>query len=190
MVEEKIIKGNTEEEVWQQLTDDLNSGDILEYRALIVQAGKQVILDIDIDLGGGFEGGYATTTLTAPLPAQDFRFAIHKQHLIDEAAKLFGMQDIVVGYPDFDKSFIIKSNNEIKTKEIFADNAVRQELQSINDVTLRVMEKDIADSGDHLVVLQLNIEEGITDPYELRRIYHPFFTILLIIDPINANEPR
>src|SRR4051794_30960510 len=109
MQEEKLIAGKTEEEVWQQLQADLERDpELLNYRTLIEQAGHRILLDIDIDLGGGFEGGYATTTLMASLQTSTpFKFSIHKEGVLDEAGKLFGMQDVVLGDPVLDDKLII-----------------------------------------------------------------------------------
>lgn len=86
MEHENIISGRTEEEVWQQINNQfLANPDPLEYSAVIVQENRKIVLDIDIDLGGGFESGYETTALTAELhTAPAFRFAIHGQHFSDE----------------------------------------------------------------------------------------------------------
>ena len=99
MTNENFIKGSGEDEIWQQINDQfLQNSDPLEYTAIIEQENRKVILDIDIDLGGGFESGYETTSLTAPLHhTTDFKFAIHEEHFTDEIGKFFGMQDVVIG---------------------------------------------------------------------------------------------
>jgi|GEM_PF-4888256 len=79
---ENFITADTEEEVLQQIKQHLLNRDFLEYSAIIVQGRRKTILDIDIDLGGGFESGYETTTLSAPLLNTPVcRFAIHEEHL-------------------------------------------------------------------------------------------------------------
>jgi hypothetical protein len=137
--EPKIISGN-EDEIWQQITSDFREGDLLEYRAIIQQQNTRVLLDIDIDLGGGFEGGYESTMLRSPLkPNNNFRFAIHEEGFIDEVGKFFGMQDVVIGYPEFDKKVLIKANDEAKVKPLFADTSVREVFQSLDDFTLELL---------------------------------------------------
>ncbi len=115
MTQEKIISGN-EDEIWQQITADfIKEDDLLEYRVVIEQQNRRILLDIDIDLGGGFEGGFESTMLRSQLESiGDFRFAIHDESFIDEVGKFFGMQDVVIGYPEFDKKVLIKSNDERK----------------------------------------------------------------------------
>ena len=178
MQEERIISGSTEEEVWQQLAADLKNTDMLHYKALIEQGGKKVVLDIDIDLGGGFESGYATTTLLAPVPtAAGFKFVIYQQHFVDELGKFFGMQDIVIGYPEFDEKFIIKTNDEARVKNIFADMEMRKVLRSLPDFTFEITTTS-GTADEKEPILQLYIEEAITEPSPLRKVYHAFRQVL------------
>jgi hypothetical protein len=63
----------------------------------------------------------------------EFAFQIYKEKPFDSVSKVFGMQDIVVGAPDFDPHFIIKSNNESVLKQILHDETIR-ELILLQDV--------------------------------------------------------
>ena len=70
MNNENIVSGNTEEEIWQQINEQFtNNPEPLEYAVVVLQATKKIAIDIDIDLGGGFESGYETTTFTSPVKA-------------------------------------------------------------------------------------------------------------------------
>jgi hypothetical protein len=185
----RIIIGTTEAEIAQQLTADLTGDeDLVYYEAEIDQAGFETLLIIDIDLGGGFESGYATTSFTAPVPVPDnFRLAIHKEGFLDSAGKLFGMQDVVLGYPDFDERFIIKTNDEVKVKALFGDEGVRTTLLSIPHFLLHIGHREI--EGIKRNLLELEIEEGITDPATLLGIYHAFFNLLKKISgPLSPGE--
>ena len=178
MAEEKLITGTTEDEIWQQLNSDFQRDpNLLEYYAVLDQNGKRVLLDIDIDPGGGFESGYATTTFKAPLTTtDDFKFAIHEEGFLDELGKFFGMQDVVLGYEEFDKKLIVKTNNEEKAKILFSNEEVRKTIQSLKGFTLHT--KHTADNDEKEASLELTIEDGITDTNLLRQIYHAFYSIL------------
>lgn len=182
MTQEKIITG-TEGEIWQQITDDFNKeSDFLEYRVMIEQQNRRVLLDIDIDLGGGFEGGYESTLLRSQIKStEDFRFATHHESFIDEVGKFFGMQDVVVGFPEFDQKVIIKSNDETRVKSIFSDTSVRGVFQALDNYTFGVIMHHL-EGKDKSPCLELNIDSAITDPVELKRIYCAFFKVLILID--------
>jgi hypothetical protein len=186
MNQQKRISGSTEDVIWEQLTKDLSEQDeLLEYNVIIQQGDHQVALNIDIDLGGGFESGYETTTLVAPLQTTtDFRFAIHKEDFLDEVGKFFGMQDVVVGYGEFDKNVLVKTNNEARVKELFSEEGIREVFELLTDdftfaLTLH----------DGKRVLEFSIERGITDPVFLRKIYHAFYTVLSVVEKGDLNVP-
>ncbi|HTB51844.1 MAG TPA: hypothetical protein VK718_03640 [Ferruginibacter sp.] len=181
-METKMIAANTEETVWKKITADLAvDNPPLEYHVVIYQDAKKVFLDIDIDPGGGFESGYESTMLRASLPdLEGFKFALHHENFIDKVGKLFGMQDVVIGYPEFDKELIIKTNDAIKVKSIFKDKSARQVFQSLSEFTLHTNTKTNDNDTDFL---ELVIERGILDTAELRDIYAAFVTVLSAIDP-------
>ncbi len=184
MQEEKIIKGATEDEIWQQVTADLNKEtDLLEYSVTIEQANRRILLDIDIDLGGGFEGGYESTMMRAPLKiAEDFRFVVHHQGFIDEIGKFFGMQDVVIGYDELDKKLIIKANDAAKVKALFTDSLVRKVFQSFDDFTLGIIMHHIS-AEEKAPFLEFYNNTAITNPVELREIYNAFYKVLILLDP-------
>ena len=79
MKTEKIIFGNNTDEIWRQVTNDLN-GDFLEYAVIIHQKDRKTLLDIDADPGVGFESGYQTTALRSRIVnAGGFKFVIYHQ---------------------------------------------------------------------------------------------------------------
>jgi len=177
---DKTYTGTTENEVWSQIVNDINE-DTLEYHAIIQQGTVDIYLDIDIDLGGGFEGGYATTSLRAFVNGTAFKFAIHEEHFTDEIGKFFGMEDIKIGYPDLDKHLIIKTNDAEKVKTLFADDDVRRVFTELENFDLGIRLHDIEDTDEKQAFLELNIEDGITDTIALRQLYHAFYEVLKAI---------
>jgi hypothetical protein len=178
----KIISGTTEDEIWQQITADLLSDeDVFTYNAIIKQNDKQIILDIDIDPGGGFEGGYEITSFTAEINnSAGFHFKMHDENFIDEIGELFGMGHLKTGDEDFDKKVIVKTNDEAKAKTILEDQASRDFFKLLANYSLSITKSD--EDHQHHYCLELSIDDGITDAAELRKIYSHFYTILIKID--------
>lgn len=183
MQPERYISGHNEEQVWAQVESDLKRDpDLLQYRAHLQQQNKTVLLDIDIDLGGGFEGGFATTIFSAHFAnPKGFRFAMHEEGFFDDLGKFFGMQDVEIGHPEFDERILIKTNDEARIRTLLAGEQARQVLLSLQDFSFEIVlpeqAPDLEDS-----TLELIIEEGITDGARLREIYHLFFSILVLVD--------
>ena len=186
MQAERHISGHNEDQVWAQVQSDLTQApDLLQYRAMIEQQSRTILLDIDIDLGGGFEGGFATTILSARFPnPEGFRFALHEESFFDDLGKFFGMQDVEIGYPDFDERIIVKTNDEARVRTLLTDDNTRALLQSLQDFTFEIVLAD-EDAEGQEATLELIIEEGITDPVRLREIYRVFFGILVMVNPFN-----
>ncbi|QJD97101.1 hypothetical protein HH214_15105 [Mucilaginibacter robiniae] len=183
MENENVISGATEAEVWQQLEADLTGEDIYEYDVIIKQGNKEIELYIDIDPGGGFESGSETTQFRAVLTTRpDFRFAIHDEGFTDEIGKFFGMQDALLGYPDLDKHVIVKTNNEELARQLFADAEVREVFSGLDDFDFGIHTHHVENSSNQLPFLELNIDIGVTDPADLRILYHAFYTVLQKIE--------
>ncbi|MEO8109688.1 MAG: hypothetical protein ABI594_06650 [Ginsengibacter sp.] len=179
---EKIINGNNPREIWNQIGEDLKANEF-DYTAVINYQDSKIIFNIEIDPGGGFEGGYQTTMLRSELQhAGDFKFAIHHQGLLDEIGKFFGMQDIETGYPEFDKKVIVKSNDEAKVKSIFADAQIRSVFKEIDDFILHIVKHHIDETEKQVNFLELTIEEAIVDTARLVSLFNAFYNVLSEIE--------
>jgi hypothetical protein len=54
-----------------------------------------------------------------------FKFTLYRSNWFEKLAKLFGMQAIMVGDPEFDREFIIQGNDKTKTRALFANSIIR-----------------------------------------------------------------
>lgn len=170
----RVIEGETEDEIWQQVRPDFEGEELLGYNVILQTPNSAVELDIDIDLGGGFERGFEITRLVAKLPAtNDFKFALHKEDFLDEIGKFFGMQDVKLGYEDFDKHVVVKTNDEARIKELFADEQLRLFVLSLEEDFNLSLSKDHEEK-----VLALEIEKGITDVTVLQKLHGWFLQLL------------
>lgn len=83
-----------------------------------------------------------TTRIIAPITlSTNFRFEIYREGFIRKIEKLFGAQDIEIGYPEFDTAFTIKSNNEFKIKTLLRNKDIRSILESQKEVNLIISDK-------------------------------------------------
>ncbi len=180
MPHRNIITENSEEEVWKAIAGQLNSKeDNLDYTAQFTTQNHCVTLDIDIhpDRVYDDEDVKPLTSFSTPLPDEtSFRFRIEKQSLKHEIGKLFGMQDVIIGHPAFDKRFLIQSNDEAKVKDIFSNAEVSATLlqHPVDDFEIR--EHKIGANKE--IVFRLNLEGGITEPAALKDIFQSFKTVL------------
>jgi hypothetical protein len=83
-----------------------------------------------------------TTRVIAPIILlNNFRFEIYREGLIRKIEKLFGSQDVEIGYRDFDQSFTIKSNNEFKIKTLLKNKELRNLLELQKEVNLQISDQ-------------------------------------------------
>lgn len=179
----KRIRGNSTEEVWQQLQDDFSTLITLsDYTALIEQENRNIELTMGVHLGGSDEGGYEYTTITSPLhPSHDFFFTIYPQDVFTEIGKLLGMQDIKTGYPEFDNHVIVKTNDPLKFKKVFSSRDTRKVFEALSGYSLKITtEKGKGTS------LELKVQRALTDTAELKEVYKAFYQILSLSAYITA----
>jgi hypothetical protein len=90
------------------------------------------------------------TRFRAPYVNPDqFFFSVTKRSLFSGLAKLLGMQDVEVGYAEFDRDFIIKGNDELKLKALFASERLRQLLSAQPDVHFSIESDDGLAGSDY-----------------------------------------
>jgi len=75
-------------------------------------------------------------------PLSDFNFTLYREKPLHQVNKVLGMQDIVIGDPEFDRRYIIKSNNEGYLKELLSNFNVRELIITEDAVDLRILPPD------------------------------------------------
>lgn len=169
----KSFSGENEQQIWHDITADLNQhGEIFNYAAEIHQQGRIISFEIEMDLGGGFEGGFTSTRFISSVVSNypEFRFSIHDQHWTDQIGKLFGMEDIQIGNIALDEALIIKTNKPEILRPILSNPIVAQTLLNYGNFKFEL--KDSATTTHAETTLQFTLEEALTNPEYLREIYH------------------
>lgn len=83
------------------------------------------------------------TRVVTPITLIDhFKFEIYREGFIRKIEKLFGAQDVEIGYPEFDKAFTIKSNNEFKIKTLLRSKEIRNLLESQKEVNIQISDQE------------------------------------------------
>jgi len=71
-----------------------------------------------------------------------FQFNIYRRRIFSNLGKWLGMQDVTVGYPQFDEDFIIKGNDEAKLCRLFADAKLRELITAQPDIHFGVKDDE------------------------------------------------
>jgi len=178
MKERKIITAKYHPEIWEIVSDDFSTEGVHDYHARVTYEGRDIDIDIMSSPGGGTEGGYGATTITAPLPSHSsFLFSITPEDVINRLGKLFGMQDIRIGYPEFDKSVIVKSNDADKVRAIFQDEYVREVFEKLSGFTFGIKKHPELDYDQ----LELSVQRGMSNVDELETVFTAFAKVLATV---------
>ncbi|MES2645823.1 MAG: hypothetical protein V4717_03020 [Bacteroidota bacterium] len=178
------IYGDITESIFEQVAADFKADpSLLNYEREIVQDGRTTILSIEIDPGGGFEGGFELTTIVSKVRTKPIcLFKIHHKGFLDEIGKLLGMQDVITGYAEFDEKVIVKTNDADRVKHLFEDSFVRNVFGSLANYTLGTTKQHLPNNPDS-IALEFTIDSAIFNAEELRNIYTAFTMVLDNLEP-------
>ncbi|KQO33113.1 hypothetical protein ASF10_18725 [Flavobacterium sp. Leaf82] len=131
-----------------------------------------------------WSGKYSTelTRVITPIILKDnFKFEIYREGFARKIEKLFGAQDIEIGYPEFDKTYTIKSNNEFKIKTLLRNKELRNLIEFQKDVNIQITnQKEIWEKELPANEFELSyfIDETISDLTVLNSLLKLFKVLL------------
>jgi len=134
--------GVSRDEIWKQLCDSID-GTLVEggfWKGKRVEA-KHNNWKLYLDTYTVSTGKTTVTYTRVRMPfinLKNFYFKIYKSGVFSGIGKIFGMQDIQVGYEDFDDKYIIKGNNEELVKQIFLNNKIRALIEAQPKISLEI----------------------------------------------------
>jgi hypothetical protein len=177
--------GPSKAEIWQQLSDRIGArfvdggfwrGDRVEARV----KEWTVTLDIYTVSTGHTHVNY--TRMRAPfVNADGFRFLVYRAGLFSELGKRFGMQDIEIGRPEFDRDFVLKANDEAHLNWMLGNDRIRELLQAQPDVRFEVVDDEGwfgADFPDGVDELRFQVRGVIKDMALLKQLFELFAVTL------------
>lgn len=133
-----------------------------------------------------------TTRVIAPVAlSNNFKFEIYREGFIRKIEKIFGAQDVEIGYPEFDKAFTIKSNNEFKIKTLLRNKEIRNLIESQNEINLQISDqKGIWEEKlpENEYELAYFMDGEIRSLDTLKSLLHLFKLLLDQLHQINSNN--
>jgi hypothetical protein len=177
--------GPSKKEVWQQLADEINAEYIDGgfWRGDKVQAQVDnwiVVLDTYTVSNGKSSTTY--TRMRAPfINLDNFYFKIYRKGLFSDVGKMLGMQDISVGYEEFDEEYIIKGNSEERLRQLFSNERIRSLIEAQPHINLEIKDDEgffaahFPEGVDELYFVTHGV---IKDVYRLKELYELFAEVL------------
>lgn len=177
------IFGREQENVWRMLSEEVG-GEFIEGRGLL---GKDLVRiqhqhwTLLLDTFKRPKQPTYTRIRAAYVNRDSFEFRIFRKDLSSGISKAAGMQDIEVGHEEFDRDFIIQGNDEIKLRQLFDHNRIRQiiswqpRIQLFNEVDETWVTHPF---GEGLSELSFEAMGVIKDLQQLRDLYELFSQLL------------
>ena len=181
----KGIFGPSQEEVWMQFAHEIEadfiSGGVFKTKKVVAKFENWVIT-IDTYTQSTGKTSSTFTRIRAPYVNQDgFYFKIYNKSIFSGIGRTLGMQDVEIGYPDFDEQFIIKGNDESKLRELFSSDKIRELISSQKNIRIEVKDDEGmfgSDFPDGLDELYFEAAGVIKDIERLKSLYMLFALVL------------
>lgn len=181
----RSIFGPSQEEIWSQFANEIG-GDFVDegfWKAKkVVARFENWVVTLDTYTLSTGKTSTTYTRIRAPYVNKDgFKFKIYKSGWFSDIGKTLGMQDVEIGYPEFDERFIIKGNDESKLIELFSSDKIRELINVQDNIYLEVKEDegwfgtDFPDGVDELYFQTMGV---IKDIERLKSLYMLFSLIL------------
>ena len=139
--------GPSKAEMWnllaQQVGGEYKQGEWWKNRERVDAKVGQWIVTLDTFAVSTGKSTMVFTRIRAPYVNRDgFRFTITRANIFSPIARTLGFQDVEIGEPEFDKAFVIKSNDESRVRTFLADPELRKQLSLQPKLTLSVLDDE------------------------------------------------
>lgn len=171
--------------LWKQLAEQIGgrfvAGDFLHADRVEAHIGEwTVTLDTSTEAVG--LASVTITRLRAPYVNKDgFRFALYQKGAFSELAKRLGMQDILIGDPEFDAAYILKGNDEARLRALFAEASLRQQIRQQPGISLEIKDDEgwfATHFPEGVDELYCQVSGVLTDLDRLKALYDLFGAVL------------
>jgi hypothetical protein len=194
------ILGPSKEEIWSQISADIGGefidGGFWGIDALRYQHGEwELLLDTYRVSNGKSSTTY--TRMRAPfVNKDDLYFNIYRESLFSGAGRFFGMQDLTIGDPFFDESFVIKGNNERKIQQLLNDAKLKALIDQQPRINFKIRDDEgwfganHPDGVDELYFSRVGTMKDVAELKDLFQLFCHTLERLVQIDSAYANDPN
>ena len=118
------------------------------------------------------------TRMRAPfVNPSGFRFRVHRKSIFSDLGKLFGMQDLEIGDPDFNEHFIIQANDLPSIRRLLSNATIRDLIAAQRDIDLSVKDDEgvfVTRFPEGVDELHVIVHGVIKDIGRLKQLYDLF----------------
>lgn len=170
-------------ETWEQFcarVDAAVAGYLREGRARVRYRNWCVTLDTNVVPAGA--AAAVVTRMRAPFAGRGrFRFKLQRRDLLDALARRLRVHTSETGQSDFDRQFVVRSEDDAAVRRLFEDADIRRLIQSQPSINLEARGGDGpfgASLPEGVNELVLRAPGYLTDAGQLRRLFALFALML------------
>ncbi|WP_018214251.1 hypothetical protein [Desulfitobacterium hafniense] len=193
------IFGPSQHEVWEALCQEIGAdfidGGFFKGTKVVAEI-KEWVITLDTYTVSTGKTSTTYTRMRAPYLNKDgFKFRIYRKGIFSNIGKLLGLQDIEVGYPEFDDQFIIKGNDRDKLVSLFSNSRIRKLIEIQPDISLEVKDDEGwfgSEFPEGVDELYFQVPGIIKDMDRLKTLYFLFAEVLnqlCLIDSAYEDSP-
>jgi hypothetical protein len=140
------IFGPSKDEIWADLSRQIGAefvdGGFWKGSKVIAREGPWTVTLDTYTVSTG-KSSQTYTRLRAPYVNRDgFRFEISRTNIFTAVGLFFGMQDIEVGDSEFDRQFVVKSDDPEQVRKLLANPKLRELMLAQPSLLLRVVDDE------------------------------------------------
>lgn len=196
----KTIFGSSKDEIWSQIAMEIG-GDYIEggfwnKDVLVYRHGDWELL-LDTFRRGSDDNRRTYTRLRAPFINKDgLKFKLYREGFFSPIGKFLGFQDIEIGHPFFDDSFIIKGNHEETIRLLLDDEPLRYLFMNQPDVHIEIKNNEgwfgpSYPEGVNVLYFECRrVMKEKADLYNLFQLFTAILDRLVHIDSAYEDDPR
>ena len=192
--------GPSQAEVWRRLAEETGSdfvdGGFWRGSKVVIRV-KEWTITLDTFTVSSGKHSTTYTRLRAPYVNKDgFRFRIYRKSVFSGLGKLLGMQDIEVGYPEFDEPFIIQGNNRAKVKQLLSHEPLRTMIAAQPNFDVQVKDDEgwfgteFPEGVDELYFVVPGVIKDVNRLKSLFKIFALILHLLCHLDSAYENDPE
>src|SRR5258708_10805623 len=153
--------GPSKEEIWKQLCAETGASYVEGsfWKGSKVEAAHgEWTVTLDTYTVSTGKAAITYTRMRAPYAnPSGFRFTVYRHGFFSDIGKFMGMQDVTVGFEEFDRDFIIKGNDPQKLRNLFSNQKVPALITSQTSIYFTVKDDEGA--------FGTNFPEGVDELY-------------------------
>lgn len=136
---------NIKNNIWAEFSKEINGKFIKGYswhsdRTEVEYNNWKIIFD-NYTLWSGKYSTEMTRVIVPFISVDNFKFQIYRNSFLRKIEGLFGVQDVKIGRTDFDKAFVIKSNNVFKIKSLLQNQKIRRIIELQKEVNILISDQ-------------------------------------------------